>query len=281
MIIWRQDPCIRQMLELFIPVSCIFFLLSLLPGRQRKYTAIIAWISIVIVLISGVPAWIEETNLLYPIMAALSLPFLWITIRMLLREQEVVYQLTRAAGVSFLIYAPFAFYEPLGNTLISIVVKQTGLFLDLFRFPFNQVLWSTFQHGNFRVEIILACTGIQAISIMLGVAAAVPTTWKQKGLAFLLIAPPIYILNLFRNTGVIIAYTEQWFSWLPDLTGSVEPGYASFFWAHNIIAEGLALVFLIILAYGLFRLIPTLADFAADLIDSYQLEIMNIGGKGR
>lgn len=267
------------MLELFIPVSCIFFLFSLIPGRHRKYTAIVAWISIVLVLISGVPAWIEETNLLYPVMAVLSIPFLWATIRMLLRDQEVVYQLTRAAGVSFLIYAPFAFYEPLGNALISVVVSQTGLFLNVFSFPFDQVLWSTIQHGRFRVEIILACTGIQAIAIMLGVAAAVHTTWRQKTLTFLLIVPPIYILNLFRNTGVIIAYTEQWFSWLPDLTGSPEPGYASFFWAHNVIAEGLALVFLVILAYELFRLIPTLADFAADLIDSYRLELMNIAGR--
>ncbi|PWR73837.1 archaeosortase A [Methanospirillum lacunae] len=269
------------MLELFIPLSCVFFLLSLIPGRHRKYTAIIAWISIVCVLISGVPAWIEETNLLYPVMALLSLPFLWATIRMLLNDQEVVYQLTRAAGVSFLIYAPFAFYEPLGNALISLVISNTGMFLNFFNFPFDQVLWNTLQHGHFRVEIILACTGIQAIAIMLGVAAAVPTTWRQKALAFLLVVPPIYILNLFRNTGVVIAYTEQWFTWLPDITGSPEPGYASFFWAHNIIAEGLALVFLVGLAYGLFRLIPTLADFAADLIDAYRLEITNIAGRGR
>jgi archaeosortase A len=280
MIIWRKDPYKSQMLELFIPLSCMFFLLSLIPGRHRRYTAILAWVSIVCVLISGVPAWIEETNLLYPVMAVLSIPFLWATIRMLFRDQVVVYQLTRAAGVSFLIYAPFAFYEPLGNLLISVVVHQTGLFLNFFRFPFDQVLWNTLQHGHFRVEIILACTGIQAIAIMLGVAAAVPTTWRQKVLAFLLIAPPIYILNLFRNTGVVIAYTEQWFAALPDPSGSLEPGYASFFWAHNIIAEGLALVFLIILAYELFRLIPTLADFAADLIDAYRLEIMSIAGKG-
>ncbi|MFH0966867.1 MAG: archaeosortase A [Methanobacteriota archaeon] len=268
------------MFELFIPISCIFFLLSLVPGIHRKYTAILAWISIIIVLISGVPAWIEESNILYPLMSVLSIPFLWATIRMLYADNKVVYQLTRAAGVSFLIYAPFAFYEPLGNALISIVIGQTEMILNLFQFPFDQVLWSTIEHGRFRVEIILACTGIQAIAIMLGVAAAVPTTWRQKLLAFVIIAPPIYILNLFRNTGVIIAYTEQWFTWLPDITDGTEPGYSSFFWAHNIIAEGVALIFLIILAYGLFRLIPSLADFAADLVDAYRQEIMKIAGRG-
>jgi archaeosortase A (PGF-CTERM-specific) len=267
--------------ELLIPVSCIFFLLSLVPGKHRKYTAIIAWISIVLVLMNGVPAWIEETNILYPVMAVLSIPFLWATIRMLLREQEVVFQLTRAAGVAFLIYAPFAFYEPAGNALIGIVVSQTGMILNLFGFSFHQIFWNTFQHGGYRVEIILACTGIQAIAIMLGVAAAVPTSWRQKVMAFLLIAPPIYILNLLRNTGVIISYTEQWFTWLPDISGSPqEIGYSSFFWAHNIIAEGLALIFLVALAYGLFRLIPALADFAGNLVDAYRQELMSIAGKG-
>jgi archaeosortase A (PGF-CTERM-specific) len=269
----------KKMFELLIPVSCIFFLLSLIPGKHRRYTAILAWISIVIVLISGVPEWIEESNILYPVMAVLSIPFLWATIRMLHEDKEVIYQLTRAAGISFLIYAPFAFYETLGNALIGIVVSQTGLFLDFFNFPYNQVLWNTFQHGRYRVEIILACTGIQAIAILLGVAAAVPTTWRQKVLAFLLIVPPVYILNLFRNTGVIIAYSAQWFRWLPDISQSPEYGYSSFFWAHNIIAECLALVFLIVLAYELFRLIPALADFAADLVDAYRLEVMKIFGR--
>lgn len=269
------------MLEIFIPLSCLFFLLSLIPGHHRRYTAILAWVTIIIVLFSGVPSWVDETNILYPLMAVLSVPFLWATIRLLMRDETVVYHLTRAAGVAFLIYAPFAFYEPLGNALISMVVQQTGMILALFQFPFEQVLWNTLQHGMYRVEIILACTGIQAIAIMLGVAAAVPTTLKQKILAFLLIVPSIYFLNLLRNAGVIIAYTEQWFSSMPDIAGSTERGYSSFFWAHNIIAEGVALLFLIILAYGLFRLLPNLADYACDLVDAYRDEFRKISGKDR
>ena len=143
------------------------------------------------------------------------------------------------------------------------------------------MLWNTFQSGFFRVEIILACTGIQAIAIMLGVAAAVPTTMKQKIFAFMLIAPVIYILNLFRNAGVVIAYTSQIFSWLPDISGSQEYGYSSFFWAHNVFAEGIALLFLIILAYNLFRLIPALGDFAADLVGTYEHEIRKIFDKDK
>ena len=74
------------------------------------------------------------------------------------------------------------------------------------------------------VEIILACTGIQSIAIMLGVAAAVPTTLREKACAFLLVAPTIYILNLFRNVFVIMAYTGQWFPYFPDIAGNGEIG---------------------------------------------------------
>ncbi len=267
------------MFELLIPVSCLFFLLALFPGRHRTIAAIIAWTTIIVVFIGGLPTWIEDSNILYPVMAALSIPFLIITTRLLLKGNAAVFSLTRAAGVAFIIYAPFAFIEEIGNYLIGVVVHHTYLVLHLLGYPAYLVLWNTFQSGFFRVEIILACTGIQAIAIMLGVASAVPTTTRQKCLAFLLIAPVIYILNLFRNAGVIITYTSQSFAWLPDVSGNTEYGYSSFFWAHNIFAEGVALIFLIALAYSLFRLIPALGDFAGDLVQSYEKEIKSIAGK--
>jgi len=268
------------MFELLIPVSCLFFFLALVPGIHRAYAGIIAWTTIIIVFIGGLPSWVEESNIMYPVMAILSIPFLIVTIRLLLRNDTAVFSLTRAAGVAFLIYAPFAFVEQIGNSLIALVVWHTGSILCLLGHPADMILWNTFQGGFFRVEIILACTGIQAIAIMLGVASAVPTTAVQKVMAFLLIAPVIYVLNLFRNAGVIIAYTSQMFAWLPDISGNTEYGYSSFFWSHNIIAEGVALIFLIALAYSLFRLIPALGDFARDLTLTYEKEIKNIFGKG-
>ena len=66
------------MFELLILISCLFFLLHS-TGRHRVYAGIIAWTSVVIVFISGLPSWMEESNIL-PVMAALSIPFLFITI---------------------------------------------------------------------------------------------------------------------------------------------------------------------------------------------------------
>jgi archaeosortase A len=261
--------------------SCIGFLASLIPGRHRKYAGIIGWTFIVLFLFAGLPYYFSVNNFLYPIMAALSVPFLIITSRYLMAEDDRILHLTRAAAVAFLIYAPFAYIPILGDWLIGVVVGQVTWILDALQFPVTLPDWNIISRNSFRVEIILACTGIQSIAIMLGVAAAVPTTLRQKILAFLLIVPTIYILNLLRNVFVIIAYTEQWFPYYPSIASNGEFGYESFFWAHNVIAELLALVCLVFIAYALFMIIPKLGSFADDIYQIYFGEIRRAFGKGK
>jgi archaeosortase A (PGF-CTERM-specific) len=265
----------------FVLFSCIGFLASLIPGRQRKYAGIIGWTFIVLFLFSELPYYFSVNNFLYPILAALSVPFLIITSRFLMAEDDRVMHLTRAAAVAFLIYAPFAYIPVLGDWLIGIVVGQVTWILDALQFPVTLPDWNIISRNSFRVEIILACTGIQSIAIMLGVAAAVPTTIRQKIQAFLLIVPTIYILNLLRNVFVIIAYTEQWFPYYPSIASNGEFGYESFFWAHNVIAELLALVCLVFIAYALFMIIPKLGSFADEIYQIYSGEIRRAFGKGK
>jgi len=268
------------MKELLVLLSWLFFLAFMVPWRLRYYCAIFGWTCIVLFLFAEVPYYLSINNLLYPAMAILSVPFLAITAWHLLAKETLVMQLSTAAAVAFLIYAPFA-YSPLGDWLISVVVGQTEWTLQAAGYPAIHQAWNMVSRNDFRVEIILACTGIQAIAIMFGVVSAVKTTTRQKVLAFLLVVPTIYILNIARNTAVIIAYTEQWFPFLPDIAGNGEFGYESFFWAHNIIAEGLALLLLIGIAWGLFRIIPKLADFATDLVQLYSGDVRRAFGKGR
>jgi archaeosortase A (PGF-CTERM-specific) len=116
---------------------------------------------------------------------------------------------------------------------------------------------------------------------MLGVAAAVPTSTRQKLYAFLLVAPVIYLLNIFRNVFVIIAYSDQWFPYFPEIASNGEYGFESFFWAHNVICELLALVALIAIAYGLFLVIPDLGTFADRLVSRYREEVMRAVDTGR
>ncbi|WP_321505950.1 archaeosortase A [uncultured Methanoregula sp.] len=274
------------MIEYLILISCIGFLAFLVPGRHRKYAAIIGWIFIVLTLFSELPVYFSENNFMYPLVAVLSVPFLVITIKYLLADDSRAVSLSRAAAVAFLIYAPFGFdqvplFATLGNALIALVVGEIVWILGLLQFPVTLDAWNIIMHNNFRVEIILGCTGIQSIAILLGVAAAVPTTLRQKILAFLLITPTIYFLNLLRNVFVVMAYTDQWFPYYPEIAGNGEPGYESFFWAHNVIAELTALIILIFIAYGLFRLIPNLGKFADDVYQLYYGEIRNAFGRGK
>ena len=76
-----------MMIEYLVLISCIGFLASLIPGRHRKYAAIIGWVFIVIFLFAALPEYFSENNFLYPLMAVLSVPFLFITIKYLLAEQ--------------------------------------------------------------------------------------------------------------------------------------------------------------------------------------------------
>jgi len=194
--------------EYLVLASSIFFLAFLIPSKIRNWFAILGWTAIVLFLFTEVPYYLSINNYLYPTLAVLSVPFLLITAKYLVKGDLRVEQLSRAAAVAFLIYAPFA-YTPIGDLLIDVVIGQTLWLVNLLGYDAVLSAWNMVIRNGFRVEIVLACTGIQAISIMLGVAAAVPTNTRQKILAFLLIVPTIYILNLFRNTAVIIAYTHQ------------------------------------------------------------------------
>lgn len=269
------------MIEYLVLLSCLGFLAFLVPGRHRKYAAIFGWTCIILALFSNLDFYFEENNFLYPVIAALSVPFLFITAKYLLKEDERALNLSRAAAVAFIIYAPFEYIPAAGDWLIGIVVGQIIWVLDMLHFSVSLAEWNIIMRNNFRVEIILGCTGIQSIAIMLGVAAAIPTDTKQKILAFLIIAPTIYFLNLLRNAFVIMAYTEQWFPYWPEVASNGETGYESFFWAHNVIAELTALIILVIIAYGLFSIIPKLGSYADDLYQMYAGEIRKAFCKDR
>lgn len=259
--------------SLCVLLSCLSFLAFFIPGRHRKYAAIAGWAFIILFLYAEIPHYIAQNNLMYPIFAILAIPFFYVTARRLLREDPVVFRLSLAAAVAFLIFAPFAYIPALGNWLIATVTSQILWLLNAMGARAVQLDWNMIYRNGFRIEIILACTGLQSMAIMLGVVAGVPTTLRQKVEAFLLVVPTIYILNLFRNVFVIIAYTDQWFPFLPEIASNGEYGYESFFWAHNVLAELGALIALVIIAYGLFILIPELAVWAADLVGVYRQDL--------
>jgi archaeosortase A (PGF-CTERM-specific) len=264
------------MIEYLVLASGIFFLAFLIPWGGRKHAAILGWTAMVLFLIAEIPYYLAQNNILYPSLAILSIPFLLMTSKRLLTGDRSILALSRASAVAFLIYAPFAYLPPLGDFLIGIVTGQVISLVNTLGSPASLLDWNLIGRNGFRIEIILACTGIQSMAIMLGVAGAVRTTARQKAAAFLLVVPTIYLLNLLRNVFVIFAYTDQWFPYLPGIASNGEWGYESFFWAHNIMAEGGALIALIVIAYGLFVLIPDLGVWAGDLYAVYSQDVAGL-----
>lgn len=264
------------MIEVFIYLAFLAFCVFLIPGCLKKYAAAAGWTFLVIGFLTEVPEYLTLDNFLYPALAILSVPFLAITIANILRNNPLVFQMSRAAAVAMLIFMPFTFVPLLHDALIATVVNQAVWLLNVLNYHTDLQAWNILFRNGFATEIILACTGITAMAIMLGVAAgSAKITPRQGLLAVLIVVPVIYILNIMRIVVVFIAWSDQWFAFLPDPTGTSEfgPEYASFFWAHNVFMELLSVVVLVGIAFGLFRIIPDLAVFARDLTDLYLNEV--------
>ena len=249
-------------------VLCAFLSFAVFLLTRQQYAAIAGWACIVANLWSELPAFLREDNFLYPVLALVSLPFFAITAESLLKKDKVVLQLSRTAAVATLIYVPFALIPLLRDGLVSVVVTLAfGLITALGHHP-HMAAWDVIAENAFYNQIILGCTGILAIAMMLGVVFGEKNLPLRQALpAFLLVVFPVFLLNLLRVAVVFIAVSDTWFASFPDPTGT---GDANFFWAHNVIAEGLALLFLVVLVGGLVRIIPSLGVFARALVVVYR-----------
>jgi len=245
-------------------VLCAFLSFALfLVARQQELAAVAGWACIVLNLWSELPAFLREDNFLYPVLALLSLPFFSLTAGRLLKKDTVVLQLSRTAAIATLIYVPVSLIPVLHDALIAAVVMLVFPLITALGHHPQLYAWDVIAENGFYNQIILGCTGILAVAMLLGVVFGERgLTLRQAFLSFLLVVPGIFLMNLLRVAVVFIAVSDTWFAGYPDPTGS---GDANFFWAHNVIAEGLAVIFLLVLAGALVRIIPRLGEFARAL----------------
>jgi archaeosortase A (PGF-CTERM-specific) len=267
------------MSDLLIFAAFISFLLFFVGGRYQKVAALAGWACIVANLWSELPAFLAENNFLYPALALLSLPFLIITADRLLQKDPVVLQLSRTAAIATVIWVPFALVPVLRDGLISVVVTLAfGLITALGHHPQLEA-WDVIAENGFYNQLILGCTGILSIALMLGVIFGEKgLTLRQAVLSFLLVVPPIFLLNLLRVAVVFIAVSDGWFDRFPDPTGT---GDANFLWAHNVIAEGVAVLFLVLLVLAVARIIPRLGTFATGLAGVYRDRLSALAAPAR
>lgn len=208
-----------------------------------------------------------EVNFLYPALALLSIPFIAITVSRLLQKDPVVLRLSGMAVVATLVFVPFVLVPVLSGALVGLVVTLAVAFLTALGHHPVLYSWDVITENGFFNQIIPGCTGILAISLMAGIIAFAPgATPRQRLLSGALVIPAIFILNLFRVVGVFVAVSGRWFAGFPDPTGT---GDANFFWAHNVIAEDLAVIVLFLLIAVLCRLLPGLYGYARDVVAIY------------
>ncbi len=226
---------------------------AFLVSRSR-YAAIAGWVCIVFNLWTDLPAFFSENNFLYPVLAILSLPFLLITAERLLESDPAVLQLSRAAGIATVIWVPFALLPPLRDGLVALVVTLTFSLVSALGHHPLLLSWDVIAENGFSNQIIPGCTGITAMAMISGLLlSGKDLNARQTILAVLLVVPVLFLLNIARVAAVFIAVSDRWFAGFPDPTGTGDP---NFFWAHNVVAEGLALLFLAWLILALFRSMP-------------------------
>lgn len=179
---------------------------------------------------------------------------------------------TKVAALGGVYYFMFAEIEPLNLWLQSAVADQTVWLLNALAIPAIKLDPIHIYLQNRIVEIILACTAIESMALFAGLTLCVNAPWRRRALSFLISVPVIYILNLFRNAFVILAYGYGWF-------GSAEE---SFYIAHHVISKFVALALLILIAYYVFRILPELLEFISGLIDMFVIPVQKLarGGGG-
>jgi len=148
----------------------------------------------------------------------------------------------------------------IAGTLIKVVTEQTTWITSLLGYDFyagsinyggNPLWYRTSAEFIYvpvegtNINIILACTGLQALAAAVALVWCTRAEMKRKLKSLLVLAPVIYVANLVRNVLVIYLTVE-------DIT--------SFDVAHNQIAKTFSVVVLIILMLAVFEMMPELFD---------------------
>ena len=238
--------------------SLVVFSIALMlvyVSLKARIAGFLSWLSFAITWLLRVPYYISIDD--YYNVAIMFLAFLFfsaLAFSILRKNSEVFVEVTSFSVIAAVSYFIFAFTS-LGDMLMKTVASQTA-FVGSF-FGFNMVSDGVHVYvDSKRVEIILACTGIESMALFFGATMGINAEWKRKFKAFLVSVPVIYVLNILRNVFVTASYAYGWF------------GENSFYIAHHVISKALATLALILISFAVFRILPELEELIFSLKDS-------------
>lgn len=248
-----------------------------LKDRRKHHLRSLGWILFGVYWLLHAPYYMEINDGINAFFCVMALPFgLALTYQEYLsyKWEEDFGPLRFWTGVAFVAGIPFFIVDrvPLiTGYLTRIVAGQSAWLLNMFGYGYTlggtdyagNSLWyktvyspeiNTRIYGiNQDINIILACTAIQAALLVFAIVILTNADRKRKALTFGITVPTIYIMNLVRNALVIYLF---------DIKGW------DFDFAHNYVGKiaisGFTLFFLLLVA---FSILPELYDNVSGMFD--------------
>lgn len=257
-------------------------------GRAR-YLAATAWVVFGVFWAVLFPHFaFEQRSFIEGALSIAALPACLYAAYLLVNGRETLFLLSRAVAFMGLIYLPFTMLVPAREALIELVAWQGELVMNALGYGpqfevvergvttggdhtiRGQYLFPNDRLGDFRVSVLLACTGLGSMAIFGGLIGAVRAPLRRKLRALALAISVIWVLNLARVVFISLAFSQQWLQILVDptmaLVGYDNPTMVSFFLSDRVIAQSLSVVALVGIAWAVAREVPELLTVGEDVL---------------
>jgi len=219
---------------------------------KSRIVGFLSWFLFAIIWLEKVPYYLSIYDYFNTSLMILAFfVFTLIALSILKTGNEIFVKTTILASISSLVYFTFTI-PPLKEALIGHTISMTVNLANAIGFEFTSSDNFIYYNGR-RVEIILACTGIESMALFSAIPFSVKADVKRRIAAFMISVPVIYVLNLFRNVFIVAAFGGSWF------------GENSFYIAHHVISKVLATLALILISLGVFKILPEFADMIVGL----------------
>ena len=217
--------------------------------------------------------------------------------------RDSLFVMSRAVAAMGIVFIPFQAIQPLEEWLVETVALQTAAGIRLVGIDPTLIPWPEAaqrtgealnmgqaqtasyaeKYADYRntfyfeddghpitYTILVACTGIGAMSIFAGIIAAVRAPLRRKVRAFAVSIPIIYALNIVRNVFIAVFFGKQYAQVAPDLVmtlfGTNDVRMVSYYVADRIVAQSLSVVVLVGITYLVVRELPEVMVVVEDLL---------------
>ena len=212
------------------------------------------WLLLGIYWLAKIPEYLGHDDSFNALGAAMALPIFWYLAYHEFNSHKwnddypPLRFVTGAMFIAGMGYFVIDHFPPVSELLITIVAHQSVWLANLagYDFAVGDINPERAQLIGVPIMIVLECTAVQAFLVAGSFLFGCRGEPKKRVMVFLIIAPVVYLVNLFRNAIVIILVHNN--------------GQDYFDFAHNTIGKSMSLVSLIVLIILAFMWVPELYE---------------------